>query len=92
MIYCKKLNEVKKMWTNKANDALCHSRNRFFKWYNCPIPGIQTTCTCGEKFNVQHALSCKTLGFITIRRNEVGDITATEVCKNVKVKLSLIKL
>ena len=52
-------------------------------------------CPCGEKFNVQHALSCKKGGFITLRHNEVRDITATllsEVCKDVEVESSLIKL
>ena len=52
-------------------------------------------CPCGEKFNVQHALFCKKGGFITLRHNEVRDITATllsEVCKDVEVEPSLIKL
>ena len=34
--------------------------------YNWPIPGLPTMCPCGEKFNVQHALSCKKGGFITL--------------------------
>ena len=63
--------------------------------YHWPIPGLPTMCPCGEKFNVQHALSCKKGGFITLRHNEVRDITATllsEVCKDVEVQPSLIKL
>ena len=55
--------------------------------YNWPIPYLPTTCTCGKVFDVAHALSCKKGGFITMRHNEVRDITANilnEVCRNVQ--------
>ena len=43
---------------------------------NRAIPGLPTTSPYGEKFNGQHVLSCKKVGLITIRNNEVRDITA----------------
>ena len=47
------------------------------------------TCECGSKFTVEHALSCKKGGFITLRHNVIRNITATalrEVCHNVCVE------
>ena len=43
-------------------------------------------CSCGHSFSVEHALSCPTGGFPSIRNNEVRDITASllsEVCLGV---------
>ena len=51
-----------------------------------PIPGLPASCSCGEGFNVQHAIPCKKGGFVTLRHNKVRDITATLLpyeCKNV---------
>ena len=59
--------------------------------YNWNIPRTPTECACGSKFTVQHALSCKKGGFITLRHNEVRDITA-EVCKDVRKEPLLTKL
>ena len=36
---------------------------------------------CGSKFNVEHALSCPTGGFLSIRHNEIRDITANMMSK-----------
>ena len=63
--------------------------------YGWCMPRIPSECACGNKFNIQHALSCKKGGFITLRHNEVRDITASflnEVCKDVRKEPSLIKL
>ena len=41
-------------------------------------------CGCGEKFTIEHAMSCPKGGFPSIRHNEVRDLTATlltEVCQ-----------
>ena len=49
----------------------------------------------GQKFNVEHALSCKKGGFINIRHNQVKDITANLlkiICHNVKIKPPLLPL
>ena len=63
--------------------------------YSWNIPRTPTECACGSKFSVQHSLSCKKGGFITLRHNEIRDITASllsEVCKDVRREPSLIKL
>ena len=47
----------------------------------------QHALVCGKVFDVAHALSCKKGGFVTMRHNEVRDITANilnEVCRNVQ--------
>ena len=51
---------------------------------NCPLH-----CACGEKFSIQHALSCPTGGYPSIRHNEIRDLTAgflTEVCNSVSIE------
>ena len=63
--------------------------------YSWPIPGLPISCLCGEGFNVQHAMSCKKRGFITLGHNEVGDKKATllsDVCKDVELEPSLLTL
>ena len=63
--------------------------------YNWNIPRTPTECACGSKFTVQHALSCKKGGFITLRHNEVRYITSSfldEVCKDVRKEPLLTKL
>ena len=45
--------------------------------YDWPIPGLPVSCSCGEDFSVQHIMSCKKGGPVTLRHNEVSDITAT---------------
>ena len=55
--------------------------------YGRPIPGLPVSCSCGEGINVQHAMSCKKGGFVTLRHKEVRDVTATflsEVCKDIE--------
>ena len=42
--------------------------------FNWVIPKLPSECACGSKFNVQHAISCKKGGFVTLRHNEVRDI------------------
>ena len=44
---------------------------------------------------MQHSISCKKGGFVTLRHNEIRDITATllsEVCKDVECEPNLIPL
>ena len=55
--------------------------------YCIPILGMPETCVCGKAFTCNHAMICKKGGFITLRHNELRDITQemlTEVCKNVE--------
>ena len=47
------------------------------------------------KFDIQHALSCKKGGFISLRHNHLRNITATllkEVCKDIRVEPQLEEL
>ena len=51
-----------------------------------------STCGCGTKFSVEHALSCPKGGFPSIRHNEIRDLTAdllTQVCSDVCIEPEL---
>ena len=37
---------------------------------------MPTTCSCGVKLDYQHCMSCKKGGFVTMRHNDVRDLTA----------------
>ena len=48
-----------------------------------------TSCACGKSFSVEHALSCPTGGFPSLRHNEIRDTVSawlSEVCSNVSVE------
>ena len=66
-------------------DALCLR-------YGWLPPQLPTHCVCGQSFTIDHALSCPTGGYPSIRHNELRDITAAllkEVCTDVTVEPSL---
>ena len=47
---------------------------------------------CGNKFDVQHALSCKKEGFVSLRHNHIRNITSIllkDVCKDVRLEPQL---
>ena len=44
--------------------------------YAWDIKNMPTTCSCGAKLDYQHCMSCKKGGFITMRHNDVRDLTA----------------
>ena len=53
---------------------------------------MPSTCVCGSKSSVEHALSCAKGGFPSIRHNEIRDMTATlltEVCHDVCIEPGL---
>ena len=55
--------------------------------YNWVLPRLPEDCVCGNKFTLSHAFSCKKGGFVSIRHNEVRDITTqllNEVCADVR--------
>ena len=57
------------------------------------MAGDQRTCSCESKIDIQHAMSCKNGGFITIRHNDLRDLNAnllTEVCKDVDIEPHLL--
>ena len=63
-------------------DALCLR-------YGWTIPNTPQFCICRNKFEIDHALSCKRGGFKIQRHNELRDFTATlltEVCHNVSTE------
>ena len=63
--------------------------------YGWPIPNLPLYCVCGSKFNMQHCMSCKKGGFVTLRHNNVRNLTANmlkEVCSDVAIEPPLIEL
>ena len=63
-----------------------------FGWVLDRLPAI---CVCGSRFDVPHALSCKRGGFVTLRHNELRNITADllrEVCVDVKIEPMLAEM
>ena len=60
--------------------------------YDWELTRLPENCVCGMKFGLQHALSCKNGGFVTIRHNQVRNITATllnEICNDVQIEPQL---
>ena len=62
--------------------------------YGWEISKLSTTCPCGSKFDVQHSMSCKKGGFVTIRHNDLRDLTAKilEVCYDTEIEPTLVQL
>ena len=53
---------------------------------------LPSSCACGSRMTVEHALSCPKGGFPSLRHNDIRDITAnllTEVCSDVRVEPEL---
>ena len=56
---------------------------------------IPANCECGSNFDIEHALNCKKGGFVSLRHNNLRNVTASllqEVCKNVTIEPLLQKL
>ena len=63
--------------------------------YGWNIPNLPTHCARGSKFDVQHSLSCKKCGFVTLRHNSLRDLTVNilkEVCKDVSIEPPILSL
>jgi len=63
--------------------------------YNMPIVGDPRpeTCCCGERNTIEHALSCKKGGYVSLRHNRVRDYIAGEldrVCYNTQIEPRLL--
>ena len=57
--------------------------------YGWRLTNIPSTCSCGSKMEIRHAMSCKKRGFITIRHNDLRDLTAnvlTGLCEDVDIE------
>ena len=60
--------------------------------YGFELKRLPHECVCKAKYNIDHALTCKTGGFVTLRHNELVDVTAdllSMVCKDVKKEPTL---
>ena len=60
--------------------------------HDIPLKYLLSSCVCGKIFNVEHALSSKKGGFITLRHSELRDFTAnqlSEVCHDVRLEPQL---
>ena len=59
----------------------------------CDADGnLPSKCDCGNRFTVEHALSCAKGSFPSIRHNEIRDLMAnllTEVCSEVCIEPNL---
>ena len=54
--------------------------------YNWIVKGLPEVCACGENFDERHVTPCQKGGFISIRHDEIKDITCSllkEVCSDV---------
>ena len=63
--------------------------------YGIGLLKLPMHCVSGSTFTIEHALSCKTGGFISIRHNELRDTTAdllSEICKDVTLEPKLTNL
>ena len=63
--------------------------------YGWELSRLPETCEWGRKFTKEHALSCKKGGFVSLRHNQVRNITAIllkEVCHDVCIEPRLQKL
>ena len=59
------------------------------KRYGWPLSCLPNMCSCGAKYNLQHSLSCKKGGFISLWHNHLNSITANligQVCHDVQVE------
>ena len=57
--------------------------------YDLPAPRLPDICACGNEFTRKHAMICKTGGFVSLRHNELCDLTGNilrEACRNVEVE------
>ena len=60
--------------------------------YDWPIEDSPTRCSCGDFFNIDHAMICRQGGFIIQRHNELRDLEAdllNTVCNDVEIEPAL---
>ena len=63
--------------------------------YNIPLNNLPSSCVCGEKFDVNHALVCKKGGFISRRHDTLRDlftILLNKVCVDVEAEPHLLPI
>ena len=81
------------------DEGYCLNKQEFWDLvklrYGWPLLRLPIQCICGAQYDVQHALSCKKGGFITVRHNHIRNITAellSQVTKDVKIEPALLSL
>ena len=63
--------------------------------YGWELTRLAENCECGSKFTIEHALSCKKGGFVSLRHNQIRNITASllkKVCHDVCLEPCLQQL
>ena len=63
--------------------------------YGWEITTLHIFCPCGSKFDIQRSMSCEKGGFVSIRHNDIRDLTArtvSEVCKDTEIEPKLLPL
>ena len=63
--------------------------------YGWPLNNLPTTGAYGWKYDFQHSTSCNKGGLVSIRHNDIRDLTTNilgEVCSDVEVEAKLIPL
>ena len=63
--------------------------------YDWEISKLPTTSPYGSKFYIQHSMSYKKGGFVTIRHNELRDLKAkllSEVCYDTEIEPTFVPL
>ena len=63
--------------------------------YDFRIKNVAAVCACGEQNSVDHALTCKLGGYVSLRHNSLRDTTAEllrshGICKDVETEPSLL--
>ena len=61
------------------HDAICLR-------YDFKIKGVAKTCICGDDYSVNHCMTCKKGGYVTLRHNSLRDLTVEvlgEICQDV---------
>ena len=57
--------------------------------YGWNLKRMPTRCECSSNFNIEHALSCKKGGFVSLRHNHLRNITCNllnQICNDVSVE------
>ena len=63
--------------------------------YGWRVPNTPSHCQCGQKNDIDHALSCRKGGYVIMRHNRIRNLEAElmrEVCNDVKIEPHLIPL
>ena len=53
---------------------------------------IPNNVPCGSKFDIEHSMSCEKGGFVTIRHNDLRDLTAKTLCYDTEIEPTLVPL